>query len=343
MKYAFSKQIRIGDRLISKKSKTFIIAEIGSNHNQSIKMTKKLIDVAKEAGVDAVKFQSLNYDELYLRGDKNLERLHKKIDLPENMFVKLFDYAKKKGLIFLSCPTYFRSIDILEGLGIVAFKIASPITIGFQSLIFAMALKNKPMIVSTGYCTISEIDRAVKSVVRGGNKKLILLHCSASYPISWAGDVSLGFIKILKKRYGCLVGFSDHTMSTSIPATAVALGAKIIEKHFTLSRKLSGPDHGFALEPKELSEMVRNIRDAEKITGQHKIISSSEKKMKKAVIMKLVAAENIASGAALKKEQLIFRRVQGGIEEYKIDDFIGRRVLKAIKKMSLIRETDFSD
>lgn len=332
----FSQKILIGEKLISKKSPAFIIGEIGSNHDGSIKQAKELIDLAKEVGVDAVKFQSLKFGQLYLPGDKKLENLHKKIDLPESAFAELFDYTHKKGLIFLSSPTYFRSIDILEELGVKAYKVASPITVGFQSLILAMAKKNKAMIVSTGYCTLQEIDRAVKTVAESGNRKLVLLHCLASYPIFRAEDVNLGFMQILGKRYNCLVGFSDHTMSVSVPAVAVSMGAKVIEKHFTLSRKLDGPDHWFALEPKELFEMVKNIREAEKIIGDQKIILPSEKKMKKKIMMKLVAASDLSAGSVLKSENFIFRRAHGGIEEYKINRVLGKKIKKPIKKMELL-------
>lgn len=338
--YKFNQQFLIGGKDVSKKSSVFIIGEIGSNHNLSLKTSKKLIDVAAEAGVDAIKFQSLKYDELYLPGSESLAELHKNIDLPESIFIKLSDYAKEKGLIFLSCPTYFKSIDILENLGMEAYKVASPITVGFQSLVAAMAKKNKPIIMSTGYCNMVEIERAVKTVADSGNKKLVLLHCLASYPTLPTEDVNLGFMKILADKFNCLVGFSDHTMSTAIPAIAVAMGACVIEKHFTLSRKLKGPDHKFALEPSELIEMVKNIRDAEKIMGSKKVILPYEINMKKKVMMKLVASRNLEAGMILKPEHIIFRRALGGIEEYKINKILGKRINMPIKKMALINFKD---
>jgi sialic acid synthase SpsE len=236
--------------------------------------------------------------------------------------------------------TYFKSVDILEDLGMEAYKVSSPITVGFQALIAAMARKNKPLLMSVGYCTSAEIERAVKTVAKSGNKKLVLLYCLASYPTLLAQDVNLGFMKSLAKKFNCLVGFSDHTMSTAIPATAVAMGARVIEKHFTLSRKFKGPDHEFALEPKELAEMVKNIRDAEKIMGKKRKILPYEINMKKKVMMKLVASRNLAAGTVLKPGHIIFRRAPGGVEEYKIKKIIGKKLTKSVKAMTLISLTD---
>ncbi|MBI4779669.1 N-acetylneuraminate synthase family protein, partial [Candidatus Falkowbacteria bacterium] len=294
----FNQKIRIGKKLISEKSPAFIIGEIGSNHNLSLKTAKRLIDIAAAAGVDAVKFQSLKFDEQYLESETPgfLKKLHAKIDLAENLFVELAAYSEKKGLVFLSAPTYLLSLAILEKINMAAYKIASPITFGFTSLIAAAAKMKKPLILSAGYCSLKEIDRAVKAVLASGNRQLILLHCVANYP-TLAKDASLGFMKNLKERYGCLVGYSDHTMSTVIPAVAVALGARVIEKHFTYSRRAEGPDHSFALEPKELTEMVKNIRQAEQALGFSHKISPFEKKMKKLVMMKLVAAKDIPAEA----------------------------------------------
>ena len=221
-----------------------------------------------------------------------------------------------------------------------AYKVASPITIGFQSLIKAMAHKNKPIIMSTGYCTIPEISRAVETVAQSDNKQLLLLHCSASYPILSMENVNLSFMKFLERKYHCLVGFSDHTMSTFIPAIAVALGARVIEKHFTISRKLKGPDHKFALEPKELKEMVKNIRDAEKIMGNKKVIFPFESKMKKIVMMKLVVARDLSAGEVLASNDIIFRRSPGGIEEFELNKIIGKKLVRPLKKMTLINKKD---
>ena len=344
MKNKFSKKIKIGSKIVSENSPVFIIGEIGSNHNLSMKTAKALIDVGARAGLDAVKFQFLKFDELYLPGrqTKHLQELHKKIDLPESCFAELSSYAKKRGLIFLSSPTYFKAVDLLEKLNVPAYKVASPITVGYGSLLVKIAKTKKPLIVSSGYCTMREIDRAMRLVLKTGNKKIILLHCVSGYP-TLPHDVNLRFMKTLQKRYNCIVGFSDHTLSVSNPAVAAVLGARVIEKHYTLSRKLKGPDHRFALELDELAAMVKNIREAEQILGQGKNrkILPAEKKMKEIVMMKLVAARDIPAGTILKKEYIVFLRSPGGIEEFRVDKFIGRMVTKRIKKMTLIRAVNF--
>lgn len=339
--FKFNQKIKIGSRTVGEGFPVFIIGEIGSNHNLSMNQAKKLIDVASAAGVDAVKFQSLRFEQLYLsdRAPLALKELHKKIDLSERFLCQLFVYAKKKGLIFFSCATYFEAINTLEKLGVLIHKIASPITFGFGELITAISKTKKPLIVSTGYCEQKEIDRAVKLIMSAKNHQLILLHCVSSYPLSpdWA---ALGFIRKLKKRYDCLVGFSDHTLSLSLPAVAVALGAKVIEKHFTLSRKMKGPDHKFALEPAELAQMVKNIRETEKALASKRKLLPPERKFRETIIMKLIAAIDLFPGTVLKKNHFIYRRSLGGIEEFRLSDVIGRKVLHPVKKLTPINWGD---
>jgi len=333
----FNQQFFIGKKKISASSPAFIVAEIGSNHNQSVRTAKKLIDVAAKAGVDAVKFQSLKFNQQYLeeKTSSSLKRLHQKIDFDDHLFVNLNKYCQKKGIIFLSSPTYLESLSLLKKINMAAYKIASPITIGFTNLIAAAAKIGKPLIVSTGYCDLPEIDRALKSISSTRNRNLVLLHCVSSYPTKYE-EINLEYMKFLEKRYHCLVGYSDHSLSTSLPAVAVSLGARVIEKHFTLSRRSAGPDHYFALEPDELTEMVKNIRETEKALGNNRQLNAFEKKMKKIVMMKLVAANDLNAGTILKKSDFIFRRAQGGIEEYRLKDLVGTKLVSPIKKMKLV-------
>lgn len=342
-KFKFRKYIKIGQKTISVNSPAFIIGEIGSNHNQSLNLAKELIDIAAEARIDAVKFQSLNFNQQYVPEKKfnYLKEVHSTIDLPEKWFKTLYTYAQRKNLIFLSSPTYFKAMDILEDIGVLGYKIASPITVGFGSLIEKIALTKKPIFMSTGYCTLPEIDRAVRIIQKAGNQNLILMHCIASYPLS-PKFANLKFMAIIQKRYGTIVGFSDHTMSTSIPAIAVALGARVIEKHFTVSRKLNGPDHNFSLEPEELKEMVINIRDAEQSIGKEKrYLLSTERRFKEVIKMKLVANVDIPQSTILKKEHLIFKRASGGIEDFLLDKYIGKKTKRSIKRFSIIKANDF--
>jgi len=256
------KSFKIGEKFIGK-GKTFIIAEIGSNHNQNIDTAKKLIDVAVEAGADAVKFQSIKYDKLYIQKENTeMEKLFKKIQLRENWYKELFDYCRTKQILFFSAPTYIEAVDALEKVNVKLYKIASPQTATFPQLIERIAVLKKPIIMSTGYCTLEEIDRVVKIVKRIGNNKLTLLHCISEYPTN-PKEVNLKFIQTLKHVYKVPVGFSDHTLGWEIALAAVAIGADTIEKHLTLSRNQKGPDHFFALEPKEFKRMVKDIRTVE--------------------------------------------------------------------------------
>lgn len=339
MSRGFSKEIKIGNKIISDSSPAFLIGEIGSNHNQSIKTAKELIDIAKEVGLDAVKFQCLKFDELYLDTPetKDLKKLHAQADLENEKLSELFKYCQKKDIIFIASATYIESVFFLEKLGVAVHKVASPITVGFTELVAKIADTNKPVIMSCGYCNEKEIDRSVLKFHK--NKNLILLHCISSYPTE-AKDLALGYMNRLKKRYGCIVGFSDHSMSTSLPAVAVALGAKVIEKHYTLSRKMHGPDHAFAIEPNELKEMVQNIRDAEASMTDKRKLQPFEKSFKKVVKMKIVSAYDLEKGKILKLSDLKFRRANSGIDESRINKLIGMKIKKNIKKMTIVKISD---
>ena len=324
--------------MISQQSPAFIIGEIGSNHNLSERTGKKLIEAAAKAGVDAIKFQSLKFDQLYLPGkySDSLSRLHQQIDISDDLLIKFVGYAKKRGLIALSAPTYLDSLKLLKKLNLAAYKIASPVTVGFSSLMTATAKIGKPLIVSTGYCTLGEIDRAVQTISASGNRQLVLMHCISSYPVKFQ-DVNLRFMNLLASRYKCLIGYSDHSLSVSLPAVAVALGARVIEKHFTLSRKAKGPDHFYALEPDELAEMVKNIRETEMALGSARQLLGVEKEMREKIMMKLVAAKDIPAGTILKREHLIFRRAPAGIEEFNLNKVLGRKVNRSVKKLAVFK------
>lgn len=342
----FDKSFKIGKFTISSSSKAFIIAEIGSNHDQSLSTAKKYVDVAKKAGADAVKFQSLRFSEQYLETatPKAVKTLHKQIDFSDDNMRQVALYAQKKGIMFMSSATYPDAVDFLEKLNVPAHKIASPITVGFTSLILKLALTHKPLILSTGYCTKNEIDRAMDVVQKTGNKKLVMLYCTSSYPTD-AEDIDFGLMQKLGKTYSCLMGFSDHTMSTVLPAIAVAKGARVIEKHLTLSRKLKGPDHPFAIEPEEFKQMVENIRDTELTLRPRKTewreLLPFEKMFKKKVLMKLVTACDLAKGTKIIEDNILFRRAAGGIPEYELQTLVGKTLTRSLRKLTLLKPGDF--
>lgn len=261
--FKFNKKITIWNHIISEDSPTFIIWEIWSNHNQDIDIAKEMIDVAVDAWLDAVKFQSLNYDEVYNNIIENQKELFEKIELKENWYKELKNYCDNKNIIFLSAPTYLKSIDLLENLNVSTYKIASPQTKYCLPIVELVSKLNKSVFLSTWYCYQKDIENAVNIFRKNNNPNLLLFHCTSQYP-TLAEDSKLWTIKFLKEKFDCLVGFSDHTMWHNITLSAVAAGAKFIEKHFTLDRNMKWPDHSFALIPEELKNMVNAIREFEK-------------------------------------------------------------------------------
>lgn len=338
------KNIKIGNKFIGDNYPVFIIAEIGSNHNQNINTAKKLIDIAVRSGADAVKFQSLKYEELYSHNklNKGIKKLFKQIELKEDWYNELFNYCSKKQILFFSAPTYLKAIDILENIKVKLYKIASPQTISSPHLIEKIASLNKPIIMSTGFCTFKEIDRAVALVKKTGNNKLALLHCVSLYPTK-PEETNLKFIGTLKKIYHFPVGFSDHTLGWKVTIAAVAIGANIIEKHLTLSRKQKGPDHSFSLEPDEFGEMIKNIRLVEKTIGKgYKLkISKREAKMLNKIRIGILAKRNLIKGEKLNlKKDLIFSRDSKGIDVWKIYSSKEFKLKRNIKKNQPIQTVD---
>lgn len=318
------------------KDACFIIADAGSNHNRSLEIAKKLIDVAIWAGVDAVKFQTYSAETLYPKNKKPLIQIGekekpfdiiKKIELPREWQKELADYSNKRGLIFLSTPFDEEAIDQLDKL-VPAFKWASPELIDMPLLVYA-AKKKKPLIVSTAFYGLNEIKQALKWIKGAGNERVALLHCTGLYPTNFE-EANLLAMKTMKKIFKVPIGFSDHTLSTVVPAAAVAMGAKIIEKHFTLDRALQGPDHKSALEPGELKEMVKNIRDIEKSMGSGEKKPQEREAQKEKIIRRgVVSKKEIAKGEKFSLGNIVTKRTGGGF--IKPADF-GRLLGKIAKK-----------
>ncbi len=265
--------VKIGNKLVGINKPVFIIAEAGSNHNGKLEQARRLIDIAADAGVDAVKFQLFKADKIYPEncgvvrtpmGDIDFFKVLKEIELPLTWLKELKKYAEKKGLIFLCSCFDEESADILEDIGMSAYKLGAP-ELNHIPLLEHVAKKHKPVILSTGLCNLGEIEEAINTCNHSGNKRVILLHCVSAYPTPLK-DCNLNIIRALNLAFNIPVGFSDHTLDSVLaPVIAVTAGANIIEKHFTLSKKLKGPDHSFALEPNELDKMVKAIRKTERI------------------------------------------------------------------------------
>lgn len=338
------RSISIGNRLIGEDSSCFIIAEAGSNHDRDLGQAKKLIDVAVEAGADAVKFQTFTADKIAANtshpimklGDEyegvpTLYELYKGLELPREWQRELKEYADEKGIMFLSTPFDYDAVEELEELGMEAYKIASFEMVDIPFLRY-IAKKNKPIILSTGMASLGEIEDALNAIYEQGNNQVILLHCGISYPMP-VEEVNLAAMDTVKSAFRLPVGYSDHTLGIAIPIAAVARGAKVIEKHFTLDRNLKGPDHKFAIEPDELKAMVKGIRDAEKAIGSSiKGLAHTERLHHQRGRRSIFAKMDIPKGTIITEDMLAVLRPGVGLMPKYFDIVVGREARKDIKK-----------
>lgn len=326
--------------IISKKNKCFIIAEIGSNHNNKLSNAYKMIDLAKKSGADAVKFQTFKAEKHFSKyapsfkflKNKPMYKLIKELEINRSWHKKLFNYCKKKKIIFFSSPCDYEAVDELDDLGIELFKVAS-FDITDLELIKYIAKKNKPIILSTGLANFKDIERAVKTCKLQKNNKIILLECTSLYPAP-ERLMNLKAISTLEKKFKTIVGFSDHSLGNHMALASIGFGAKVLEKHFTLNKKMKGPDHKFAIEPKEFKEMVDKIRKIEDGigNGMKGIYSKEESNMAKKARRSIHAKKDLNIGEIIKAEDLIFKRPGFGIEPYLMKKVIGKKVCKRIKK-----------
>ena len=327
----------------------FIIAEAGVNHNGDINLAYKMIDAAKEAGVDCIKFQTFKTEKIIIEDAKKAEyqeensiknetqyEMVKKLELSYNEFKSLKEYCDRVGIIFLSTPDENESLDFLsDELNLDTIKIGSGEVTNYLFL-EDVAKKNKKIILSTGMATLGEVEKAIEIIRKYNNQKLILLHCTTNYPCPME-EVNLRAMLTLKNAFNIEVGYSDHTLGIEVPIAAVALGAKVIEKHFTLDKNLEGPDHIASLEPNELKEMVLKIRNIEIALGDGiKKPNKSEEKIKKVVRRKIVTNNILKKGNIIKKENLILKRANEGIEAEFIDMVIGKKIKKDIDKNKIL-------
>lgn len=341
-------KVKIGNRLIGDAEPCFIIAEAGVNHNGDINLAKKLIDAAKAAGADAVKFQTFKAENVVVKDAQKAEYqkettgvgesqygMLKKLELTEEDFRELADHAKEKEILFLSSPFDKESVDLLYELDVPAFKIGSGEITNFP-LLKHIAKKGKTIILSTGMATLGEVEEALNVIRSEGVEKVILLHCVSNYPAR-IEDVNLRAMETLKQAFKLPVGFSDHTLGITASIAAVALGACVIEKHFTLDRNLIGPDHKASLEPDELKEMVKTIRDVEKALGDWiKRPTINEEEIKKIARRSIIAKMDISEGTVITEDMLDIKRPGTGIEPKYFDFVIGMRAKKDIKKSDIV-------
>ncbi len=345
--YIVNMKIQIANRFIGENEPCFIIAEAGVNHNGSFEMAKKLVDAAKEAGVDAVKFQTFKSENIVTKNimiaeyqkkntgknETQIEML-KRLELKYDDFKKLKEYCDYQKIIFMSTAHTADAIDFLDNI-VPAYKVSSGDLTNIPSL-KKIAAKKKPIIIGTGMANMEEIKEAVNAIKSMGNSQIILLHCTTNYPCP-KDEVNLNAMKTIEKGTGCIVGYSDHTEGISVDTAAVAMGAKVIEKHFTLDKDLPGPDHKFSLNPYELKKMVECIRDIEIMLGSYdKIPNASEKKISIIVRKSIVAAKNIKKGEKITENMLSLKRPGTGIQPRDINKIIGKTAVEDIEKDNLL-------
>ncbi len=320
--------IKIGNRIISEKSPTFIIAEIGSNHNRNIKLAKKIIKEISRTGADAVKFQTFRADYLVNKRKRfNAYNLLKANELPFEWHEELKVYTESNGLIFMSTPFDFDALELLKELDVSAYKIASG-DITYLPLIERIAKTGKPLIISVGAASGQLIRKAVDAVRGKGNNKICLCQCIVNYPTQYQ-DANIKVLDYLKEEFGVLVGYSDHSKDSLIPVLAVARGAVVIEKHVTLDNTMKGPDHKHSLEIDEFHNMVHNIRKTEVLLGAgRKEILDCEKMPAYTSRRSIYAKENLAKGDKLSERNLIILRPKIGLNPCHYDFIIGQRIKK---------------
>lgn len=324
-----------------------IIAEAGVNHNGSLELAKQLIDKAVEAGVDIIKFQTFKSEKLVSKAAKQAEyqqrnigkedegqlAMLKKLELSQAVHEELIAYCNKKGIRFFSTAFDMDSIDYLHSLEMGLWKIPSGEITNYPYL-RKIAQYQEPVILSTGMCELSDIEAGMNVLLEFGVKKeqITILHCNTEYPTPFE-DVNLKAMLEIGEKFGIKIGYSDHTKGIEVPIAAVALGATVIEKHFTLDKNMEGPDHKASLEPAELKAMVSAIRNIEQALGTgHKTISESERKNIEIARKSIVAARPIKAGELLTEENLTVKRPGNGINPMRWNEVVGTRAVQSFNE-----------
>ncbi len=330
--------IRVGKRLVGKGAPCFVIAEAGVNHNGDPELAKELVRQAAKSGADAVKFQIFHAEKLVEKGTPEYE-LFRRHELPKSVWKEIAREAEKEGIIFMATPFDLEAVELLEDIGVLAYKIASGDITNFE-LISEVARKWKPVFLSTGGATLPEIASALESIYGEENDRVVLLHCVSCYPVP-DDQVNLRAINDLWEHFFLPVGFSDHTLGMEAALVAVAIGASVIEKHFTLDKSLPGPDHIHSLTPEEFSEMVKKIRKIEKMLGNgRKEPMPCETEFRIKGRRGLKAAIDIPAGTIIERGMLVALRPRYGIGVEEMVNVLGRRTKRSLVKGESIRWED---
>lgn len=330
-----SRLFQIGERRVGDGYPCLIIAEAGVNHNGSVDMAMELVDAAADAGADVVKFQTFKAERVVTRGAAKAEyqktgggdsqtmfEMLKRLELSDDDFRAIAAHARHRGITFMS-KGHLEDIDFLVGIDVPALKIDSAAVVYF-SLLRKAAGTGLPVILSTGGCNLGEVERALDVLAGNGDPPVVLLHCTTAYPAP-ADQINLRAMTTLRAAFGLPVGFSDHSEGTEIPIAAAALGATVIEKHFTLDRTLPGPDHKASIDPSQLRQMVAGIRQVEMALGQaRKQPTSLERSNMQLMRRSLVAERDIAAGERFGPGMIAFKRPGSGLGEDSLDLILGR-------------------
>jgi len=337
-------EIIINNRVIDENSPVFIVAELSANHNQDFDLAIKTIKAMKEAGADAVKFQTYTPDTMTIDCDnkyfkinqgtiwdkKTFYGLYKEAYTPWEWQPELKKIAENLGLICFSTPFDKTAVDFLEKMDVTCYKIAS-FEITDIPLIEYVASKGKPVIISTGIAILSDIKEAIKACKNMGNNNIILLKCTSSYPTSYE-EINLKTIPDMAKRFKCLIGLSDHTLGISVPIASVALGAKIIEKHFILDRKLGGPDAAFSLKPEEFRQMVESVREVERALGEVSYTLTEKVKKSREFSRSLFVIKDIKKGESFTEYNIKSIRPGYGLHPRYLKSILEKRAKISIRR-----------
>jgi len=346
--------ITIGNRSIGTDNPVYIVAEIGINHNGDMNLAKMIIDAAREAGADSVKFQNYRTEDFvptasvthtYISQGHTVTEsqyeMFKRYELSDEQVIDLSEYCRKVGIDFHSTPTNSDGVALLQKLGVGVLKNGSDYLSNLP-LIESMARTGLPTVLSTGMATEKDIEEAISAFSMAGGRDVILLHCVSQYPAPLE-ELNLRRIPALSKKFNCPVGFSDHTNGMLAACLAVSLGACWIEKHFTLDKSLPGPDHAFSSDPNEFAELIRRVRDSESALGVANLDMHSERENQSGLSFRLscAAASDLPGGTVLREEDIAFFRPGDGLPPKHRNQLVGRQLVCDVKRGQIFNEAMF--
>lgn len=340
----FTIQTPKGERVIGQSEPCFIIAEMSGNHNHDFERAKKIVDAAAEAGVDAIKLQTYTADTLTIDSDKEyfqvkvndawagntLYKLYEMAYTPWDWQPKLKEYAESKGLILFSTPFDDTAVDFLEEMGVVLYKVAS-FESGDLELLKKIGSTKKPVIISRGMTSAEALELSIKTLKDAGAPEVAVLHCVSSYPAT-ADQMNLATISDINSRFGVISGLSDHTLGVTVPIASVALGASIIEKHFTLNRSEGGPDAAFSLEPHELKELVKAVREVEAAIGKATYDVGKKESENLVFRRSIFVVKDIKKGDKISRENVRVIRPGYGLEPKELPNVLGKTAKEDIER-----------